>query len=78
MNGRPARFQCGWAKAYSGELRVHGKKHHTAVRALAFKWMRILYRCWKVRQPYREEVYLASLAKQPRLDAAPGEVCTMP
>jgi transposase len=56
--------QCGWAKAYYEELRGRGKKHHTAVRALAFKWMRILYRCWKDRQPYREEVYLASLAKR--------------
>jgi transposase len=56
--------QCGWAKAYYDELRGHGKKHHTAVRALAFKWMRILYRCWKDRKPYREEVYLASLAKR--------------
>jgi transposase len=55
---------CGWAKAYYDELRNRGKKHHTAVRALAFKWMRILYRCWKDRQPYREEVYLASLAKR--------------
>jgi hypothetical protein len=26
--------------------------------------MRILYRCWKDRQPYREEMYLASLAKR--------------
>jgi transposase len=56
--------QCGWAKAYYDELCGRGKKHHTAVRALAFKWMRILYRCWKDRQPYREEVYLASLAKR--------------
>ena len=56
--------QCGWAKAYYEELRGRGKKHHTAVRALAFKWMRILYRCWKDRQPYKEEVYLASLAKR--------------
>jgi transposase len=56
--------QCGWAKAYYDLMRGRGKKHHTAVRALAFKWMRILYRCWKDRQPYKEEVYLASLAKR--------------
>jgi transposase len=55
---------CGWAKAYYDVMRERGKKHHTAVRALAFKWMRILYRCWKDRQPYKEEVYLASLAKR--------------
>jgi transposase len=55
---------CGWAKAYYEVMLERGKKHHTAVRALAFKWMRILYRCWKDRQPYREEAYLASLAKR--------------
>ena len=56
--------QCEWAKAYYELQRARGKSHHMAVRALAFKWMRILYRCWKQRQPYREEVYLASLAKR--------------
>jgi transposase len=56
--------QCEWAKAYYQQQKARGKKHHVAVRALAFKWMRILYRCWKDRQPYREEIYLASLAKR--------------
>lgn len=54
---------CGWAKAYYDEQRAQKKNHHTAVRALAFKWQRIVYRCWKDRQPYREEIYLTSLAK---------------
>ena len=56
--------QCEWAKAYYQQQKARGKNHHVAVRALAFKWMRILYRCWKDRQPYREEIYLASLAKR--------------
>ena len=56
--------QCAWARAYYDDLKSRGKKHHAAVRALAFKWMRILYRCWKTREPYREEVYLASVAKR--------------
>jgi Transposase IS116/IS110/IS902 family len=56
--------QCEWAKAYYEQQKARGKPHHVAVRALAFKWMRILYRCWKDRQPYREEIYLASLAKR--------------
>jgi len=33
------------------------------VRALAFKWIRIIYRCWKERVAYDENVYLAALAK---------------
>src|SRR5579859_5721772 len=43
---------CSWAKAYYDVLRSRGKDHHTAIRALAFKWMRIVYRCWKNRMPY--------------------------
>jgi transposase len=56
--------QCAWARAYYDDLKARGKPHHVAVRALAFKWIRILYRCWKDRQPYRDEVYLASLAQR--------------
>ena len=29
------------------------------LRSLAFKWMRILFRCWKTRTPYDEATYLA-------------------
>jgi transposase len=56
--------ECAWAKASYDRLRARGKSHHVAVRAVAFKWMRILYRCWQARQPYREETHLASLAKR--------------
>lgn len=56
--------QCGWAKQVYDALKARGKSHHMAVRALAFKWMRILYRCWEQRVPYQEEIYLASLAKR--------------
>jgi transposase len=56
--------QSAWAKAFYGELKARGKKHHVAVRALAFKWMRILYRCWQDRKPYSEELHLARLAKR--------------
>jgi transposase len=55
---------CDWAKAYYDQQRSRKKSHHTAIRALAFKWMRILYRCWKDRQPYREEIYRLNWAKR--------------
>ena len=38
--------------------------HHAAVRALAFKWIRILFRCWKDRKPYDEQTYIASLRRR--------------
>ena len=53
-----------WARAYYEQQRAKGASHQAAVRALAFKWIRILYRCWKDRQPYQEDVYLASLARR--------------
>ena len=30
------------------ERRVEGCTHQAALRSLAFKWIRILYRCWEV------------------------------
>ena len=36
-----------WAGAYYLQQRTKGAPHHTAVRALAFKWQRILWRCWQ-------------------------------
>jgi hypothetical protein len=34
------------------------------VRALAFKWIRILFRCWQEKTPYDEAVYLMALQKR--------------
>ena len=55
---------CAWARAYYDLQRSKQKKHHAIIRALAYKWTRILFRCWKDRKPYNEEQYLASLAKR--------------
>lgn len=52
-----------WAKAYYEQQREKGKKHQAAVRALAYKWIRIIYRCWKERRAYDEQKYLCALSK---------------
>ena len=52
-----------WAAAYYLQQRTQGSPHHTAVRALAFKWQRVIWRCWQDRQPYVEATYEASLRK---------------
>jgi transposase len=54
---------CPWAKVYYERQKERGKEHHAAVRALAFKWMRILFRCWQDRVPYDEQKYLAALER---------------
>lgn len=53
-----------WAHAYYESQRAKGKSHQAAVRALAFKWIRIIYRCWQTRTPYDEVKYLENLRKK--------------
>lgn len=53
-----------WAKAYYELQRKRGKGHHAAVRSLAFKWIRVLHRCWKDRKPYDEALYLQALKQR--------------
>ena len=53
-----------WAGAFYRQQRDKGSSHQAAVRALAFKWLRILYRCWQTRTPYHESTYLNSLKKR--------------
>lgn len=54
-------LQSDWARTYYDQLRNRGKSHHAALRALAFKWIRIIFRCWKTRIPYDEALYCKSL-----------------
>lgn len=53
-----------WARAYYQQQRERGSRHHAAVRSLAFKWQRILFRCWQNRTPYSEAHYLDALQRR--------------
>ena len=53
-----------WAGAYYRQQREKGCTYQAAVRALAFKWIRILYRCWQTRTPYNESTYLKALERR--------------
>lgn len=53
-----------WARAYYDHQRALGKAHHASVRALSFKWIRIIFRCWKDGKPYDEQCYLANLRRR--------------
>jgi transposase len=50
-----------WARGHYDMKRSAGKGHHAAVRSLAYKWIRIIFRCWKNRVEYNEEIHLQSL-----------------
>lgn len=53
-----------WAKAYYEGQRAKGKSRQAAVRALAFKSIRIIYRCWQTKTEYDEVKYLENLRKK--------------
>jgi len=53
-----------WAGAYYRQQRAKGCSHQVALRALAFKWIRILYRCWQNRTPYDEQTYINALKRR--------------
>jgi transposase len=55
---------CYWAKAYYEQQRARGSSHQAALRALTFKWIRIVYRCWQNRTPYDETSYLSALKRR--------------
>lgn len=56
--------KCAWAKAYYLQQKRAGKRHQTILRALAFKWIRILWRCWQDRIPYNDTQYTRALLRQ--------------
>jgi len=56
-------LKCAWAQEFVETKQKEGKKYYTAIRALAFKWIRILYACWKNGTVYDEATYLAALKK---------------
>ena len=53
-----------WARAFYDSHRARGSSHNAALRALAFKWIRVLFRCWVDRTPYDESRYLSALQKR--------------
>ena len=53
-----------WAGAYYQQQRDKGSTYQAAVRSLAFKWIRILYRCWQSGVAYDESRYLKALERR--------------
>jgi transposase len=53
-----------WAGLFYNQQRAKGCSHNAAVRALAFKWIRILYRCWQTRTEYDEAAYMIALKRR--------------
>jgi hypothetical protein len=66
-----------WARAFYESQRQVGKARGAAIRALAFKWERIMWCCWKDSTQYNEVYYLTMLQKRStkllKLIAEPAE-----
>ena len=67
---------CEWAREHYDLQRAKGKTHHAAVRSVAFKWIRIFFRCWRDRVPYSETLYLES--RQKRSAVSPAKATQVP
>ena len=61
-----------WAKVYYERMLKKGKSHPVILRALAFKWIRVLWVCWQKRQPYDEARYLKQLRHRKSPNAVPS------
>ena len=53
-----------WARAYYDRCRKRGHSHHLAVRALAAKWLKIIFVLWTRQVAYDETYHLATMARQ--------------
>ena len=58
-----------WAREFYDEKRAQGKSHQATLRALPFKWIRIIFRFWKNNTPYDESMYLFALKKRKQVAA---------
>lgn len=48
---------CQWAAVFYQQQRARGIQPHAALRALAFRWIRVIGRCWQDRRPYDDALY---------------------
>jgi transposase len=53
-----------WAEAFVRQRQARGQAFYAIIRALAYKWIRILWKCWQDRVAYHEETYLARLREK--------------
>lgn len=52
-----SRPKCAWAQAYYQHKRDHGQSHAAALRCLANRWVKILWKMWQTHTPYDEALH---------------------
>lgn len=53
-----------WAEAFVRQRQEKGQGFHAIIRALAYKWIRILWKCWHDQTAYDEPKYLETLRQR--------------
>jgi transposase len=69
-------LECQWARQFVEAKTKAGKTYYTAIRALAYKWIRILCACWKKGIIYEEARYLKALQQHQSPYQAPTGAST--
>ena len=58
---KEAALQSVWSKQFMARRKAQGHGFFASLRALAYKWLRILWKCWREKTPYDETRYLLLL-----------------
>lgn len=52
-----SRAECVWAQAYYEKKKTEGKSHSAALRCLAHRWLKIIWKMWQTRTSYNEALH---------------------
>lgn len=58
-----SRKKCAWAQIYYQQKRQEGKSHACALRCLAQRWLKILWKMWQTRTCYDEQLHTRNQVK---------------
>jgi transposase len=61
-----------WAGLFYKRMAAKGHGRHAILRALAFRWIRVLWKCWQQHTPYDEATYLKQLLRRKSPNALPA------
>jgi transposase len=68
-----SREQCAWAQAYYQHKRQHGQSHAAALRCLAQRWVKILWKMWQTHTCYDEALHTRNQVKHGSWVTKPAE-----
>ena len=58
-----SRYTCLWAQTYYQAHRAKGKSHACALRCLAQRWLKILWKMWQTKTPYDADLHARNQQK---------------